>query len=58
MSHISDLIVYFWLLPVVLQIILPLTMFAVWQVSKLFNLSFAKRETSANGVPALDQNTV
>jgi len=36
MMNISEIIVYIWLIPVVIQIILPLGMFLSWLVFKPF----------------------
>ncbi len=51
MTFISDYIAYIWLTLVALQIILPLAMFAVWQVSRGFAFGFAKREKPSESVP-------
>jgi hypothetical protein len=47
MQFISDNIVYIWLVPVVLQIVLPLAMLAVWSIKKVIALFSIKKEETA-----------
>ncbi len=49
---ISDYLVYLWILPVVLQIILPLVILCGWLVIKLPALLFGfKKPTTYRGKP-------
>lgn len=55
MVMLTESIVYIWLLPVVLQIVLPLFILVVWLVKSLFS-SFVKQEkiSSVTLSPAVD----
>ncbi len=57
MKHLPDLIVYIWLLPVVLQVLLPLVFFVVWQVGKVFKLNPVKREEAKKVIPSAGIHT-
>lgn len=43
MSFLQDSIIYVWLLPVLLQIVLPLCILPLFGVYKIFNSLFEKR---------------
>ena len=46
MSLLQESIIYIWLIPVVLQIILPLAMLLIWTIKKIFEIQFRKSTTS------------
>ncbi len=47
MSQLSDFIVSLWLLPVVLQIILPLLILVIWLIGKpIYQISAKQKEAS------------
>lgn len=45
---ISDYIVYLWMFPVVLQVLLPLVLLGGWMVTKPLVLMFGSREPKAS----------
>ena len=43
MSLLQENIVYFWFIPVVIQICIPLFMLVGWSVKKVFNILFTAK---------------
>lgn len=43
MSLLQENIAYFWFIPVVIQICIPLFMLVCWSVKKLFNVFFTAK---------------
>lgn len=58
MSLLPDLAVCIWLLPLIVQIILPLAMLGVWLVSRLFTNVSAKGHRVSEVHPAVQGETV
>ena len=50
---VGDFAFYVWLLPVVLQIVLPLTLFLGWVVIKMPMLVLGKAKSEIHAEPAL-----
>jgi len=50
--HIGDYFVYFWLIPVFSQIIIPLLMLCGWTVLKLPSLVASSKATVNNAEPS------
>ena len=46
MSLLQENIVYIWLLPVVAQIVLPLSMLLIWSVKKILKINLVKNTAS------------
>ena len=46
MSLLQENIVYLWLLPVVAQIVLPLSILVVWSIKQVLNIQFRKSTLS------------
>ncbi len=51
MKNFSEIIVYFWFIPVVIQIILPLGIFVSWLIIKLIALTFPKQNVAMPATP-------
>lgn len=45
MSQLNEIIVYIWLLPVTLQIVLPLAVLAVWSIASIPKMLLSKPAT-------------
>lgn len=45
MALVSDLIIYVWLFPLALQILLPLGMLSIWMVGRLFGNAKSKEKS-------------
>lgn len=46
MSFLQETITYFWLLPVVVQIVLPLGMLLIWLIKRVLSIQFRKNTVS------------
>ncbi len=46
MSLLQETIVYIWLLPVVVQIVLPLGMLLIWSIKQVATIQFRKSTVS------------
>ena len=46
MSLLQETIVYFWLIPVVAQIIIPLAMLVGWSIKKVLNILSGEKSAS------------
>ncbi len=53
MSFFSDYAVYFWMIPLVFQIVLPLIILCGWGLLKLPSLIFGRKEHAVALNPAL-----
>jgi len=46
MSLLQETITYIWLLPVVVQIVLPLAMLLIWSIKRVLSIQFRKNTVS------------